>query len=467
MKECVVVGAGSAGLTLAYYLCKAGQSVTVLECENEVGGLARSFTYGDSWHFDIGPHRFYTADPLVLNFLRDVQEKDFLNIPRFSSVFFMGHYHQWPLRLKTVAKLPPLVALRAGIDLLFRGQATKPDDVSFQNYTLQRYGKTLYETFFKDYTEKFVGIPAAKTHLDWAKVGVERATIDNKVDTASLGKIFKLMLLPKPTELNFLYPNKGGIQSFWDRCAQCIIDMGGRIVTGVKPLRLETNGGKVTKVITEKGEFTCDHLAWSAPLNALNDLLGISRADLSYRSHVIFNTMLSAPPLINFQWCYYGAREFTLSRISNPAAFSPTTVPAGKGGLCLEVACQEGDDVWNDPESLRTRLVDDLLKVKIISSEEQIEDMRWERVPNAYPIYHLRYKKELDRNDAALSSWSNVRLLGRTGKFWYNNMDHSIENACQHALSLLRECRESSPALQEVIEQLTHPPAAPGSMTSA
>ena len=115
MKRYVIVGAGAAGLTLAYHLCKAGLPVTVLEKESEVGGLARSFHY-DDWHFDIGPHRFYSANPMVKKFLAEVLADDFIEISRSSAVHFMGHYHEWPLRLETLRKLPPTVALRAGLE---------------------------------------------------------------------------------------------------------------------------------------------------------------------------------------------------------------------------------------------------------------------------------------------------------------------------------------------------------------
>lgn len=458
MKDIIIVGAGTAGLTLAYYLCQAGLPVTVIERENEVGGLARTFHYRDQWHFDIGPHRFYAANPLVYNFLRAVQDHDFLEIPRFSSVYFMGYYHKWPLRLKTLTKLPPLLALRAGIDLLCKNRSYRADDLSFRNYTLQRYGKTLYQTFFQDYTEKFVGLKAEAIHRDWAKIGIERATVDKSAETTSLSKIFKQMLLPQQSNQTFLYPRFRGIQTFWQLCAQQIEAMGGHILTGIRPLKLLTEGTRISSVITEQGELPCGHLSWSAPLNELNSLLNIPLANLTFRSHIICNVMLAYPPSHDFQWCYYGAKNLIFSRMTNPATFSPDTIPDGKGALCLEIACQEGDSIWQDPEALRQRIIEEMVQVGIIESAKQIEDMRFEKVANAYPVYHLDYIKELERNDSNLSQWSNVQLLGRTGKFWYNNMDHSIENACDQALSLLQGLHDTSPEIRHVMQILTEPP---------
>ena len=155
MKRYVIVGGGAAGLTLAYYLCKAGLPVTVLEREKKVGGLSRSFHYGE-WTFDIGPHRFYSQNPKVNRFLKEVHQDQFTEIQRFSQVYFMGRYHDWPLRLATIAKLPPHIAIQAGLDMFLRTGRSRRPSQSFKDYVLCRYGQTLYRTFFKDYTEKFV-----------------------------------------------------------------------------------------------------------------------------------------------------------------------------------------------------------------------------------------------------------------------------------------------------------------------
>lgn len=445
------MGGGAAGLTLAYWLCRAGLPVTVIEKENTVGGLARSFHYGD-YHFDIGPHRFYTANPLVMTFLNEVYGGNYLEISRSSAVYYMNKYHDWPLKLSTVAKLPPSVAVKAGFDLIFKALAKAPtndSDVSFKSYVLQRYGKTLYETFFKDYTEKFVGIPTEETHRNWAKVGVERATIANTVNTASLWEIFKLMLLPKPAELNFWYPKKGGIHSFWQACAQRIQDLGGEIICGAHPEKLLTEAGQITGIVCQNQTIPCETLLWSGSVNELTSHLSLPTPGLTYRSQIIYNILLKQAPLRSYQWCYYGAKDLVFSRLSNPAVFAPDTVPSGKGGLCAEFTCQEGDQLWKDPESIREQVIKDVLKVKIIPSAEAIEAIKIERAANAYPIYRLDYRERLAKLEEECAKFSNLRLLGRTGKFWYNNMDHSIENALEEASAIISGRASSDESRQD------------------
>ncbi|MCR5662980.1 MAG: FAD-dependent oxidoreductase [bacterium] len=432
----VVVGAGAAGLTLAYYLCKAGLPVTVIEKEYSVGGLARSFHYGN-WHFDIGPHRFYTANPQVKRFITEIQDTDFLEISRVSSVYYMGHYHDWPLRLSTIPKLPPMVSLKAGIDLFTKTFSKPKDSDCFKDYVLARYGKTLYQTFFKDYTEKFIGIPPEKTHRNWAKTGVERATIDNKVNTASLFELFKLMLIPKASDLNFWYPKFGGIQTFWNKVAEKIKKMGGEFILGSPATGVICQDNLVTGVVCQGHSIPCLALAWSGSITHLARCLRMPVPNLSYRSHVLFNIMLKKPPIHNFQWCYYGSKDLIFSRLSNPAAFSIETVPPKQGGICAEVSCQESDTIWQNPEKLSGRVIDDLLKVKAIGDRSDIAAIKVEKADNAYPIYTLDYAKQLDAIEKLFAFKTNLKLIGRTGKFWYNNMDHSIEDAFKGAASIL------------------------------
>ena len=447
-------------MTLAYYLCKAGMDVTVLEREKTIGGLARSFNYGQ-WCFDIGPHRFYSTNPKVNTFLSEVNRDKFLEIPRFSSVYFMNCYHDWPLKLSTVFKLPFGVSVRSGIDMLFKNFIYRNNkSCTFKDYVLQRYGKTLYNTFFKDYTEKFVGMSTENTHKNWAKTGLERATIDENVNTATLFELFKLMLMPQPDNLLFLYPSEGGIQAFWDDCAEKIKKMGGKIELGCSISEIiyktseDSEKKSIQEIRTADKSYPCECLYWSGSINTLAKHLNISETGLDYRAQIICNVMLDRPAEQNSQWCYYGDKDLLFSRISNPGMFAPKSVPSGKGGLCIEITCQYQDDMWNDPEKYFPKITEQLRSVRSISKDAVIEDLKMEKVREAYPIYRLDYNSRLDKFEEECGKFDNLGLLGRTGKFWYNNMDHSIENAQSQALLQLKKL-EQNDKIKKVIEFLS------------
>ena len=200
----MIVGAGVAGLTLGYLLEKKRIHVTILEKQSEVGGLARSYHY-DSWSIDIGPHRFHTDDPVVQSFLNEIMEGHLMEILRDSKVFFLNKHFQWPLSFKSLFNLPISLMAKSFRDLIFR---PKNLGNSFESYVLGKYGKALTETFFREYTEKFLKIDLNKCHRDWAETGINRATIDKDVRTSSIVDLLIGVLNPKSEDTKFLYPKK-------------------------------------------------------------------------------------------------------------------------------------------------------------------------------------------------------------------------------------------------------------------
>jgi protoporphyrinogen oxidase len=456
----VIVGAGVCGLTLGYQVARAGLPVTILEKQGVVGGLARGFHYGD-FRFDVGPHRFYSPVTRVMNFVNETLGEDTASITRSSSVHFLGKYHDWPLKLKTVFQLPPTVSIRAFLDLLTKSKHHDPGNASFENYVLGKYGRTLYSLFFRDYTEKFLGIPAAETHQNWAKIGVDRATIDEKVDSATLQHIVKMMLIPKPREMSFVYP-PGGVHVLCEKLRDRLREMGAEIRQNSRPTALLSADGEIRKVVTEDGAIDCKFLVWTAPIHELTAMLGLPDPNLQYLALLLFNTMTRVPNRHKVQWCYYGANDLIFSRISYPGEFHPSMVPAGKGSMCVEVTCREGDPRWEDPERLTARIRADLLKVGAIRDPGDIEDIRIERIDHAYPIYDLAYRDKLAVTKKHLETWRNISLGGRTGMFWYNNMDHSIANAFNISKRILgREVRDEGANVgqaRRVLDELSRDP---------
>ncbi len=99
----------------------------------------------------------------------------------------------------------------------------------------------------------------------------------------------------------------------------------------------------------------------------------------------------------------------------------------------------KGDNRWLHAERLTDWVIDDLVSVGMIRNRANVIDARIERLPNSYPIYRKDYPGQLDVARQQLSRFKNFHLAGRTGLFWYNNMDHSMENAMQLTKRLLRD----------------------------
>jgi protoporphyrinogen oxidase len=432
MPAVTIVGAGVAGLTIGYQLSRRGYKVTIVERNAVVGGLGRTFHYGD-FHFDVGPHRFHTENPRVASFIREILLEEAIEIPRKSGARMFGKYHEWPLRPSILAAMPIKLMVTGAKDLLFKEQL--PGE-SFEADVVNKYGRTLYDIFFEPYTRKFLFYSPTELHRDWARAGVNRAVIDKRASADSLWNLLKTTMMPKPVETMFLYPPTG-VGRFSDKLAEQIQAAGGRIILGQDVTAVETAGRRVVAVRTDRERIATDNLVWTAPLTILNRQLGLKDIDLEYLSTIFLNFEIGKPPRLDYQWTYFGGDEI-FSRVTAPEAFLKSTVPAGKSGLCVEVTCRQGDDRWQNPESLTEPVIADLVRTGMIAARTDIERVHVERVPYTYPIYKLNYMQELTRNLRELGQYSNLLLAGRCGRFWYNNMDHSIGQGLTMADKVLR-----------------------------
>ena len=423
----VIAGAGIAGLTLAYELCKRGADVTIIEKESSVGGLARSFEYEGGYTFDAGPHRFYTESPAVLQLIHEVLEDDFLTMPRKSGVRMFDRYFEWPLRFADLFRMPLRECLSVGIDMLRR---EPQEGENFESYILASYGRTLYEIFFKPYTEKFLRLSCRDISKHWALTGIDRAVIDSSIKVNNLSSLARSFFYPKPP-LQFIYPKSGGIGIFAEKLRKKVLELGGRVILGNEVSGISRNGCNIEQVTAGGVQYDCDTLVWTAPISELTELLGVTAPGLSYLSLVIYNFMIASGTKPTYQWCYFGAEDVPFNRISYPTLFNPALAPEGEMGICVEVTCRRGEVVWQNPETMTEQIVESMKNNGVIRSKGEIRGCRIERVGGAYPIYTLDYADKLSEALSQVGRFKGVELLGRTGRFWYNNMDHSIEDALE------------------------------------
>jgi protoporphyrinogen oxidase len=421
-----IVGGGVSGVTVAVLLAERGLPVVLIEKDERLGGLARSFTY-DGFTFDIGPHRFHTYIPQVDRFIRDAMGDELREINRSSTLQFRGRTYPWPIHPSfTLLRFPPGIALAVVRDLLVG--FPKKRARSFKDQIINMYGETLYRHFFDGYSTKFLGIAPEQTHPDWAKTGVDRAIIDQRLKIQSLwALVLNVLTRWRKPEMNFLYP-EGGCEVFIRNLQGRLEAAGGEVLCGRAVETMSVANDRVEEVRVGDRLVRPSVLVWTGTIHSLARGLGHPPPDLAYLPLVCFNVMLSDGAPHDFQWCYHGADDVVFSRVSNPAAFDPGNTPTDRRSLCVEVTCADTDNgVYRDPEAQVDRVVDDMVKERLLRSGAEVLDHRTERVPWAYPIYELSYRDRLRAFRAEMARYDNLVLAGRLGRFWYNNMDHCIE----------------------------------------
>jgi len=433
LNEYIIIGGGISGLTAAGVLSENKNKVVVIEKEKVCGGLSRSVNIKNNV-FDFGPHRFHTEDQETLQFIHKILGSESITIERNSKVWLFNNYHNWPLDYHTILKLPLSVMLKSFLDLFRRPEQREE---TFADYVISKYGRTLYDFFFEPYTKKFLNYPPEELHSDWGKIGIDRAVITNEAKMNNLLDVIKSVLLPKKVEAKFLYPDKGGIQFFSDEIVKRIISNGSEICTDEYPVKIKYSDDSILSLETNKRNYCVNgKIIWTAPLTVLLKLLNINDINLEFLSSIFYNVTLKTDARLKYQWCYYGTDDIYFNRISMPALFSIKNSGRIRNNiLCVELAARHDTMLFRNPESIQVKIIEDIVKSGVIKAASDIEDISILKVENTYPIYKKNYKTELEKAIKALSVYKNLHLLGRSGEFWYNNMDHSIKKALTVAKS--------------------------------
>jgi len=280
-----IVGSGPSGLTCAYKLLKENKKIIMIERDERAGGLAKSYNY-NGHIFDTGPKRFHTDDPVVKEFLKEIMDMEVIG--RSTKVHFVNRYFDWPLNLKSIFKMPPSVAIKAIYDLINKDEMK--DLQSFEEYIKFKYGNHLYEIFFKPYTEKFLRIPAADIHSDWAMTGINRTVIDKKVKAGSALDIIKSIALPKKIDTKFLYPSNGGFGNFFDKIYSVISDNDNfKISFNNRIKNLVSNNDIINAECINGDNIKFKNLVWTGNLNDLTQIIdGKHKTNLTYINTIFY-----------------------------------------------------------------------------------------------------------------------------------------------------------------------------------
>jgi protoporphyrinogen oxidase len=275
--------------------------------------------------------------------------------------------------------------------------------------------------------------------VDWATTGINRAVIDNRIKNETLFDLVRNVLLPRPVVTKFIYPSYGGFGTFPVKLAEEIRSRGGDLRCANTVKALHCQGGKIEEVeLVDGTRLRPSYVVWSGNLIALARLLETEPPPLRYLCTILYNVEVHADVKQHEQWIYYGGQDTRLSRVSITNQMAPYMSPPGKTGLCVEVTCFEGDRLWEEPEAILDEVRTDLVRLDLVADAGDIGAVHVEKVRDTYPIYDLEYKESFAAAVRMTGGLENLKLLGRTGAYWYNNSDHSMKMSLAMARHLLK-----------------------------
>jgi protoporphyrinogen oxidase len=499
-KQAVIIGAGPAGLTAAYeLLVKSDYIPVIIEASGDIGGIARTVNYKNNL-MDIGPHRFFSKSDRVLNFWfnilplqtkpskddilldrkisfpknpieRDPQTQDdvMLTRNRLTRIFFLRKFFDYPVSLSfnTMKNLGAVRLLKSGVSYLY-SLFVKREENSLEDFMINRFGKELYLTFFKDYTEKVWGVHPAKIPADWGRQRIKGLSV-KKVISEALKKIFsggKDENSDKNVETSliksFYYP-KYGSGHFWQSLAKKIVDKGGKIIFHQSVYALETKDNQVVKVLAkdESGkihEYEGDYFMSSMPVKDL--ITAFDKKDeetarvaesLKYRDFMTVGLLMKKLEITNNTsipsynniipdvWIYVQERDVKIGRFQVINNWSPYMLDDYENTVYigLEYFCNEGGELWSMGEKeFIDFAIAELEKINIIK-RENVLGSHLVKVPKAYPAYFGAYE-EFNVIRKFTDGYENLFLMGRNGMHKYNNMDHSMITAMEAAGNIIK-----------------------------
>ncbi|NOZ58357.1 MAG: NAD(P)-binding protein [Euryarchaeota archaeon] len=442
----VVLGAGLAGLAAAYTLSRARKRVVVVEKDTQVGGLSRTVVHR-GFRFDLGGHRFFTKNPEIEELVRELLDGELVLTKRSSKIFMRGRYFDYPLRpLNALLGLGIWESAKIVLDYTRERLRSREEPVSLEDWVVANFGRELFNIFFKEYSEKVWGISCDRISAEWVAQRIRGLSLSVALRDALL----KLNRRSRPPTLirEFLYPEMG-IGRVAERLAEEVSP--NPVLLGFNVFRIRHSGGRIMSITARNcdSEITveADSYISSIPLPSLVRMLSpeppeeVLRAAerLRFRDTIIVAVMVNRPRVTRLSWVYLPEKKVPFGRIHEPNNWSRAMSPPGKTSLVAEYFCFAGEKLWNMQEEELAQLTVEHLEALGFLGGDEVIDTRVVRVPNAYPLLEVGYRRHYETILDYLAGFENLQLVGRTGMFRYHNMDHAMETGIKAARNLLGE----------------------------
>ena len=381
--------------------------------------------------------------------------------PRRSRIYYLRKFFDYPITLtaNTLKNLGVVRMARVGTSYMVSRVHQINPEKSLEDFLINRFGRELYLTFFKSYTEKVWGTPCHEISAEWGAQRIKGLSLTTAVKHL-VKKLFRATseggdLAQKGTDTSlierFMYP-KFGPGQLWEHVAELVQRKGGEIQMGWKVERLNFAEGEPLRVTSieavradgERRTFAGDYFFSTMPMRELlramktavpANVLEVSDG-LQYRDFITVGLLVDRLKvmepdggLLKDTWIYIQEPDVLLGRLQIFNNWSPYLVSdPSKVWIGLEYFCYETDDLWKkSDEEMKKFAIAEVAKIGILNAAD-VSDAHVVRVPKTYPAYFGTYGR-FEELKTFTNSIENLFLVGRNGMHKYNNQDHSMLTA--------------------------------------
>jgi len=419
-----ILGGGPAGLAVAFYANRAGLPFVLFERAAELGGLCRTFRYGEH-SYDSGAHRFHDRDPEITADVRRLMADELVKVDAPSRIYDRGRFIDFPPTPLDIifSGLGAREALSIGLDV-FRSRYRKRPIRSFADMAIAQFGETLARRILLNYSEKLWGLPADRLSPDIAT---------RRLQGMSLSSLFFELFMParKASHIDgtFLYPIRG-YGRIVERLQETLPP--GSLRAGYEVQGLDCERGRIRRIrFADHPPFEpAGRIVSTLPVTLLARFLGdalspAARAaaqELRFRQIRLFFIRLKRAQVSPSASIYIPDRKYCISRLYEPKNRSRAMAPEHETALVVEAPCFEGDSIYSMAAGdLADRVIGELCELRIIDRAEVIE-WRHHMLRNAYPVYSLDYASAVEVIRKGVAEFENLDLTGRGGLFFYSHL---------------------------------------------
>lgn len=470
----------------------------IFEASNDIGGISKTVNYKGN-RIDIGGHRFFSKSDRVMqwwNHILPIEDtpasKEFkmkyrgqegilkggkganpdkvddvmLVRSRMSRIYYGRKFYDYPISLSrsTISNLGLPRVGKIGLSYLAT-KFHKVDESKLEGFYVNRFGRELYNTFFRDYTTKLWGIHPSEIDSSWGAQRVKGLSITKVLLNAVKPKSNDISQKNTETSLieSFLYP-KYGPGHLWETVAKRIMKGGGELHKNSIVTKIHAKKGSITAVdvldikTNKTSTIKGDYFFSTMPVNELIEAFsGVEvpkvvktvAADLPYRDFITVGILANKLKIKNEtthktkngivpdNWIYIQEPDVTVCRLQIFNNWSPYLVKDDKKAwIGMEYVVSEKDDIWKLSDKEMAQFgVSELEKIDILDPEEVV-DTTVIKLKKTYPAYFGTYD-QFDKVRAFTDTFDNLFLIGRNGQHRYNNQDHSMLTAIEAVKNII------------------------------